>query len=90
MSFLKPSKEGFLFYASINSLMSKYVNRFGNLIFSVAEQEIIQNLQDHFCRTFTEAVDLVVKQKREHARLYRQQGAHTLADQLLKEIGELK
>jgi uncharacterized protein YqeY len=70
--------------------MSKYVNRFGNLIFSVAEQEIIQNLQDVFQQPFTVAVDTVVKQKREHARLYRQQGAVQLADQLLKEIGDIK
>ncbi len=70
--------------------MAKYVNRFGNLVFSVAEQEIIQSLQDNFNRSFTEAVDLVVKQKREHARLYRQQGATKLADQLLRDIGDIK
>ncbi len=70
--------------------MSKYQNRFGNLIFSVGEQEIIDYLIHNFNQSFTQAVDHVCKQKREHARLYRQQGNHKLADQLLREIGELK
>lgn len=70
--------------------MAKYQNRFGNLIFSVAEQEIVDYLIHNFGQTFTQAVDHVCKQKREAAILYRKQGAHALADQILKEIGELK
>lgn len=69
--------------------MAKYENKFGKLIFSVAEQEIIEYLQYNFNQSFTQAVDLVCKQKREAATLYRRQGAHILADQLLREIGEL-
>lgn len=70
--------------------MAKYENKYGKLIFSIAEQEIVEYLIQNFNQTFTQAVDHVCAQKREHARLYRQQGAHALADQLLKEIGELK
>lgn len=70
--------------------MAKYENRLGNLIFSVAEQEIIDYLIHNFGQTFTQAVDHVVKQKREHARMYRQQGAVALADQILREIGDIK
>jgi len=66
-----------------------YTNKFGNLIFSVGEQEVIQHLQDNFGQTFIQAVDHVVSQKREHGRLYRVQGHTALADQLLKELGEL-
>lgn len=69
---------------------TKYENRFGKLIFSVGEQEIIDYLIHNFNQTFTQAVDHVCKQKREAAVLYRRQGAHSLADQLLREIGELK
>lgn len=82
-------KGGFLFSGLINNRMTKYVNKFGKLIFSVGEQEVIQSLQDHFGQTFIQAVDHVVSQKREHARLYRVQGNVKLADQLLKELGEL-
>lgn len=70
--------------------MSKYVNKFGKLIFSVGEQEVIESLQVHFGQSFIQAVDHVCAQKREHARLYRVQGNAKLADQLLKELGELK
>lgn len=69
--------------------MAKYENRYGKLIFSVGEQEIVDYLIHNFNQTFTQAVDHVCKQKREAATLYRRQGAHALADQLLREIGEL-
>ncbi len=70
--------------------MTKYENRFCKLIFSIGEQEIIDYLIHNFNQTFTQAVDHVCKQKREAATLYRRQGAYELADQLLREIGELK
>lgn len=70
--------------------MSKYVNRFGNLIFSVAEQEIVDYLMHNFNQTFTQAVDHVCKQKRDLAIQHRRMGNNNVADQLLREIGELK
>lgn len=66
------------------------MNNFGNLIFSIGEQEIIQRLQNDFGQSFTQAIDLVINQKRDASVLYRRQGNIRLADQLLKEIGELK
>jgi uncharacterized protein YqeY len=66
------------------------MNKFGNLIFSVGEQEIIESLQVHFNQSLFQAIDHVVKQKREASVLWRRQGLTELADQLLKEIGELK
>lgn len=69
--------------------MDKYHHRFGKLILSIGEQEIVDYLIHNFNQTFTQAVDHVCKQKREAAFLYRRQGKNALADQLLKEIGEL-
>jgi hypothetical protein len=66
------------------------MNKFGNLIFSVGEQEIIQRLQNDFGQSFTQAIDLVINQKRDASVLYRRQGNIRLADQLLKEIGDIK
>jgi hypothetical protein len=66
------------------------MSKFGNLIFSVGEQEIIQRLQNDFGQSFIQAVDLVIGQKRDAAALYRRQGNVRLADQLLKEIGDIK
>ncbi len=65
-------------------------NKYGNLIFSVGEQEIIERLQNDFGQSFIQAVDLVIKQKRDAAVLWRRQGNAQLADQLLKEIGDIK
>ncbi len=64
-------------------------NKFGKLIFSVGEQEIIQILQEGFNQSFIQAVDHVVNQKRDLASQHRRMGNIELADQLLKEIGEL-
>lgn len=66
------------------------MNKFGNLIFSVGEQEIIERLQNDFNQSFIKAVDLVVNQKRDLSIQWRQRGNIALADQILKEIGELK
>lgn len=65
-------------------------SRFGKLIFSVGEQEIIRSLQEDFNQPFITAVDLVVGQKREAAMIWRRRGNDALADQLLREIGELR
>lgn len=66
------------------------MNKFGNLIFNVGEQEIIQRLQDDFGQSFIQAVDLVISQKRDAATMWRRQGNIRLADQLLKEIGDIR
>lgn len=66
------------------------MSKFGNLIFSVGEQEIIERLQNDFNQSFLKAVDLVVNQKRDLSIQWRRRGNIALADQLLKEIGELK
>lgn len=63
--------------------------KFGKLIFSVGEQEIIRDLQENFNQPFLKAVDLVIEQKRHTAMIWRRRGNHELADQLLREIGEL-
>lgn len=65
-------------------------NKFGNLIFSVGEQEIIESLQRDFGQTFIQAVDHVIKQKRDASVLWRRQGQVRLADQLLREIGDIQ
>lgn len=70
--------------------MAKYENRFGKLIFSIGEQEIIDYLIHNFNQSFTQAVDHVCKQKREAAALYRRHGKTAIADQLMREIGELE
>jgi len=66
------------------------MSKFGNLIFSVGEQEIIERLQNDFNQSFIKAVDLVVNQKRDLSNQWRRRGNIALADQLLREIGELK
>ncbi len=66
------------------------MSKFGNLIFSVGEQEIIESLQVHFNQPFIKAVDLVIQQKRDASVLFRRQGNIQLADQLLREIGDIK
>jgi hypothetical protein len=64
-------------------------NKYGNLIFSVGEQEIIESLQRDFNQTFVQAVDHVIAQKRYYAYVWRCRGNTELADQIMKEIGEL-
>lgn len=64
-------------------------DKFGKLIFSVAEQEIIESLQRDFNQTFVQAVEHVITQKRYYAYVWRRRGNDALADQILKEIGEL-
>lgn len=66
------------------------MDKFGNLIFSVGEKEIIERLQNDFGQSFVMAVDLVIGQKRDASVLYRRQGNIKLADQLLREIGDIK
>ena len=66
------------------------MSKFGNLIFSVGEQEIIERLQNDFGQSFVQAIDLVINQKRDAAAMWRRQGNVRLADQLLREIGDIK
>lgn len=66
------------------------MSKFGKLIFSVGEQEIIEILQQGFGQSFIQAVDHVINQKRELAVQHRRLGNDRLADQLLKEIGDIK
>ena len=74
------------FYFLINRNMH---NKYGNLIFSIGEQEIIESLQRDFNQTFIQAVEHVVNQKRYYAYVWRRRGNTELADQILREIGEL-
>lgn len=64
-------------------------DKFGKLIFSIGEQEIIESLQRDFNQTFIQAVDHVIAQKRYYAEIWRRRGNTELADQILREIGEL-
>lgn len=57
--------------------------------FSVGEQEWINALMEVYGSTHINAVNIVIRYKREQAFMYRQQGNDLLADQLLDEIGEL-
>ncbi len=63
---------------------------YGNLIFSVGEQEIIESLQRDFQQPLLTAIDHVVRQKRDLAHIWRRRGNTVLADQLLREIGDIK
>lgn len=56
--------------------------------FSVGEQEIIEGLVQTFGITYIEAVEEVVKQKRELAYYHKRLGNEELSEQLLKEIGD--
>jgi hypothetical protein len=61
----------------------------GKVYFSVGELNLIEMLQEDFNITYLEAVDQVIKYKREQVLYYRQQGNNKLADQLLEELGEI-
>lgn len=56
--------------------------------FSNAEQEIIESLVDSFGITKIEAIEEVIKQKRELAYCHEKMGNKQLSEQLLKEIGD--
>lgn len=66
------------------------MNKYGKLTFSVGEQEIIELLQNQFNQSFIQAVDHVIAQKRDQANIWRRRGHAELADQLLREIGDIK
>jgi hypothetical protein len=58
------------------------------VIFSEAEKEIIENLQETMGLSIFEATDHVVKYKRNLALYHEQKGNFALAEHLLKELGE--
>jgi hypothetical protein len=60
----------------------------GKLYLSVGEEEIVKALVQNFGVTEIEAVDHVVKQKRELAFIHEMRGNTELAEQLMKELGE--
>lgn len=60
----------------------------GKLYFSVAEENIIEELVKSFEITEFEAVQYLINQKRDLARIHKARGNVALAAQILKEIGE--
>lgn len=69
--------------------MSKHLRVIGhNIHLSVGEQEWLAHMQAMFGCTEQEALEEIIKYKREMAFSYEHQGVHELARQLLKEIDE--
>lgn len=60
----------------------------GNIYLSVAEEEMVSQLQSMFNITIIEAVEKVIEQKRELAYIWRQRGNLELSRQISKEIDE--
>jgi hypothetical protein len=56
--------------------------------FSVAEQNIIEMLQEDFGITYLEAADQIIKYKREQVLYHQMNGNEKMADKLLEELGE--
>lgn len=55
---------------------------------SVGEEDIVRNLMNIFNIKELEAVDHVIKQKRELAFVHFNRGNKKLADQIMSELGE--
>ena len=60
----------------------------GKVTFSLGEEEFIKALMEQFGITRLEAIEHVIRYKRDQMIYYRGIGNHALADQLKKELGE--
>jgi len=60
----------------------------GKVYLSVGEEDIVRNLMNIFNIKELEAVDHVIKQKRELAFVHFNRGNKKLADQIMSELGE--
>lgn len=61
----------------------------GKVYLSVGEEEILELLTTEFKQTYLVAITHIINEKRSRAFQYSQQGRNDIADQLLKELGEL-
>ena len=67
---------------------SSHGNVKGKAYFSVGEQNIIEMLQKDFGITRLEAIDQMIKYKREQVLYHQLQGNQKMVDKLLEELGE--